>query len=73
MIKYIIRTRKGYVERVSVINDRDKREWPFVLVIDTVSISEALKFNDPDIAQQIADLLLDTKQGIYTVDSINIR
>ena len=69
MIKYIIRTNRGFVSRVSILNDRDKRVYPFILVIDSSSISEALKFTDIDTAQTVADLLLDTKEGLYTVES----
>ena len=62
IILTVIKTsRGGYIERVSILPDRDRKVFPFVLAYETVNKAEALKFESGDAALALIDLLNDTK------------
>lgn len=68
---YIIKSsRGGYIQRVAILNDRDKRLFPFVLAYETKNKRDALKFDYDVSAQCLADLLTETKEESYSVEPL---
>ena len=65
---YVIKSsREAFISRVAVLNDRDKRVFPFVIAYETKLLSEAIKFEDETAAQALADFLSDTRSDSYYV------
>lgn len=68
---YVIKSSRGrYLERLTLLNDRDKRLVPFVLVYETKNKSQALKFDSDQTAQEIADFLNDTKDDNFYLEPV---
>ena len=68
---YVIRSSRGaFIKRVAVINDRDKRLYPFVIAYETKFIAEAIRFDNEIAAQALADFLSETRDDSYTYQPI---
>ena len=68
---YVIKTsRNGYLERLTIINDRDKRAYPFVLAYETKNKAAALKFDSDIVAQAVADLLIESKEENFYLEPL---
>ena len=73
IILTVIKTsRGGYIERVSILPDRDRKVFPFVLAYETVNKAEALKFESGDAALALIDLLNDTKDESFFPEDLEI-
>ena len=65
---YVIKSsRDRYLKRLTLLNDRDKREYPFTLIYETRDLFEALKFDSDITAQAIADFLSESKDESFFI------
>lgn len=73
IIMTVIKTsRGGYVERVSIIPDRGRKVFPFVLVYETADPTDALKFESGEAALALIDLLNDTQAESFYPEDLKI-
>ena len=71
---YVVKTsRNGYLERLTIINDRDKRAYPLVLAYETKNKAVALKFDSDIVAQAVADLLIESKEESFYIGAHTAR
>lgn len=68
---FIIKSSRGaYLQRLAILNDRDKKLYPFILAYETKIRNDALKFDYEITAQAIADFLSDSRDDSYYLEKL---